>query len=80
MPKRKIQSFLVELAPWDWFKFPQPPYRGKKWQIRFISARDSNVKVRFDGRSYPPKQVVIRAKDEKTSQRALNLVLGAFNV
>jgi hypothetical protein len=85
MPKRKIQSFLVELAAWDWFRFPQPPYRGKKWQIRFISAKeDSNdkvrVRVRVDGRSCRPKQVVIRAEDEKTAQRALNLVLGAFNV
>jgi hypothetical protein len=80
MPKRKIQSFFVELAASDWVRFPQPPYRGKKWQIRFTSAKEDSVRVRVDGRSYPPKQVVIRAEDEKTAQRALNLILGAFNV
>jgi hypothetical protein len=80
MPKRKIQSFFVELAATDWFKFPQPPYLGKKWQVRFTSVRDSRLKISIDGRSYSPRQVVIRAKDEKTAQRALNLILGAFNV
>jgi hypothetical protein len=80
MRKRKIQSFLVELAAWDWFRFPQPPYRGKKWQVRFIPARDSMSRVIVDGRSYRPRQVVIQAEDEKTAQRALNLILGAFNV
>jgi hypothetical protein len=80
MPKRKIQSFLVELSSTDWFRFPQPPYRGKKWQVRFIPTRDSIVTVRRNGRPYRPRQIVIRAEDEKTAQRALNLILGALNV
>jgi hypothetical protein len=80
MPKRKIQSFLVELAATDWLRFPQPPYRGKNWRVRFTAATDSSVTIRIKRRSYRPKQVVIRAEDEKTAQRALNLILGAFNV
>jgi hypothetical protein len=80
MVGRKRQSFLVELAATDWYNFPRPPYRGKKWQIRFTPTRNSVVTIRLNGRSHRPRQVLIRAKDEKTAQRALNLILGALNV
>jgi hypothetical protein len=80
MPNKRIQSFHVELAATDWFRFLQPPYRGKNWQVRFVTAKDSIVTVRVNGRSYRPKQIVIRADDENTAQRALHLILGAFNV
>lgn len=80
MRRRKIQSFLTELAAWDWLTFPRPPYRGKKWRVELIPSKDSHVTVSVGKRSCLAKQVLIRAETQETAQRALNLILGALNI
>lgn len=80
MRRRKIQSFLAELAAWDWRRFPRPPYRGKKWRVELIPSKDSHVKVSVGKRSCLTRQVLIRAETQETAQRALNLILGALNI
>jgi len=79
--RRRLQRFLVELAAIDWFRFPQRPFLGKTWRARFIRPTTDHVAIVHHGRSRSrAKQLVIEARDEKTAQRALNLIIGALNI
>ena len=67
--------FHTGLMACDYFRFPDPPYRGKSWYFDLVPpATDLPVASTIVGdRVFPAKEVVIWANRDVTAQRAADL-------
>lgn len=72
---KKVLPFHAGLLTFDYFRFPEPPYKGNGWHFDMVlpAIELSLGSVSVDGNSYPAKEVMIWANSEVIAQRAADL-------
>lgn len=74
MKNAKRVGFHTGLYAIDYFEYPRFPHKGKNWHIGLCQPDDEFTSLTRDGRTYPPRPLVIFAIDFESAQRAADLV------
>ena len=77
--REELLAFHTGLMPFDYYRFPHPPYRGKNWHLDLVLPPDEFEigSASVNGKTYPAKEVMIWAADEAAAQRAADLIHAA---
>jgi hypothetical protein len=76
---KKLLAFHTNLMAFDYYRFPDPPYKGKGWHFDLVlSATELPIgSAVVDDKIYPAKEVMIWADNEVFAQRAADLTHAA---
>jgi hypothetical protein len=74
----KLKRYSTNLATTPLRYYPDPPYKGRGWQVTFGSAiHPKNTTTYIDGRVRVPKRIVVYAATEESAQNVVDLISAA---